>query len=82
VRAAIARAETSAPAAPIASASPEWFLAGLVSAALADGKIDPEEQTMLDRACAALKLPPETVAAQLASFRERMQREASRPRQG
>ena len=74
-RAAIEQATTTrgsqAPS-PIASTSPDWFLAGLVAAALADGKLDPEEQRMLDRACAALRLPPERVAEQLAAYRARL----------
>ncbi len=61
--------------APIATTSPEWFMAGLVAAALADGKVDPDEWTMLTRACAALRLPPETVAQQLAACQARMARE-------
>jgi hypothetical protein len=57
---------------PVATASPEWFLAGLVAAALADGKIDPAEKALLDRACAALRLPPDAVARQLAAYTQRL----------
>jgi tellurite resistance protein/DNA-directed RNA polymerase subunit RPC12/RpoP len=38
-------------------ASPEWFLRGLVVAALADGQIDARERSLLERACEALGLP-------------------------
>ena len=38
------------------SPAPEWFLAGLVSAALADGQIDPRERALLERACDTMSL--------------------------
>jgi hypothetical protein len=54
-------------------ASPEWFLAGLVAAALIDGKIDAQEQATLERMCAALNLPPQALEQQIATMRQRMQ---------
>jgi uncharacterized Zn finger protein (UPF0148 family) len=42
-------------------ASPEWFLRGLVVAALADGHIDARERSLLERACDALGLPREAL---------------------
>ncbi|HEY2367831.1 MAG TPA: hypothetical protein VGH87_15645, partial [Polyangiaceae bacterium] len=56
--------------APIAS--PEWFLAGLVSAALIDGTIDASERETLQRACASLNLPPEALEAQIQATQQRM----------
>ena len=41
--------------------SPEWFLAGLVAAAMADGRIDTQERAMLEHACDALRLPRESI---------------------
>jgi uncharacterized tellurite resistance protein B-like protein/DNA-directed RNA polymerase subunit RPC12/RpoP len=60
----------------IGSAQPQWFLAGLVAAALADGKIDAREQRMLVRACDALRLPREELTRQIDGYRARMQTEA------
>jgi hypothetical protein len=37
----------------VTSSSPQWFLAGLVAAALADGRIDRSERTMLEQVTAA-----------------------------
>jgi hypothetical protein len=56
--------------APIAS--PEWFLAGLVSAALIDGTIDASERETLQRACASLNLPPEALEQQIQAMQQRM----------
>lgn len=53
-------------------AAPEWFLAGLVAAALIDGTIDAQEQATLERMCASLQLPPEVLAQQIATTRQRM----------
>jgi len=53
-------------------ASPEWFLAGLVAAALIDGTIDAQEQATLERVCAGLSLPPQVLAQQIAATRQRM----------
>ncbi len=57
---------------PIHSASPQWFLAGLVSAALIDGKIDNQERAMLERARVALSLPPEELERQIQALRQRL----------
>ncbi|HEX3770899.1 MAG TPA: hypothetical protein VHV30_08555 [Polyangiaceae bacterium] len=38
----------------LGATSPEWFLRGLVLAALADGQIDARERALLERACQAL----------------------------
>jgi len=66
----------AAPPAPetlwITSSSPDWFLAGLVSAALADGTIDARERAMLERASAALHVPPAKLEAQIAACRQRL----------
>ena len=53
-------------------ASPEWFLAGLVAAALIDGTIDAQEQATLERMCQSLNLAPEVLQQQIAATRERM----------
>jgi hypothetical protein len=58
-------------------ASPEWFLAGLVAAALIDGTIDAQEQATLERMCAGLNLPPEALAQQITATQQRMQQRAS-----
>jgi uncharacterized tellurite resistance protein B-like protein/DNA-directed RNA polymerase subunit RPC12/RpoP len=55
---------------------PVWFLAGLVAAALADGRIDARERSMLERACDALGLPREEIARQVQGCRERLARDA------
>jgi uncharacterized tellurite resistance protein B-like protein len=57
---------------PIAMASPQWFLAGLVSAALIDGKVDAAERTMLLRACSLLSLPQAELDRQIAAVQQRM----------
>ena len=54
------------------SSSPQWFLAGLVTAAMMDGKVDNHEQAMLQNACAALGLPPDELQRQLAAAEQRM----------
>lgn len=54
------------------SQSPQWFLAGLVTAAMMDGKIDGHEQAMLQNACAALGLPPDELARQVQAAQQRM----------
>jgi Tim44-like domain len=53
-------------------ASPEWFLAGLVAAALIDGTIDPQEQQTLERMCASLNLSPQMLQQQTEATRQRM----------
>jgi len=53
-------------------ASPEWFLAGLVGAALADGNIDAREMETLERTTNALGLPPQVLQQQIASAKERI----------
>jgi len=55
-----------------AVASPEWFLSGLVAAALIDGTIDPQEQQTLERMCAQLNLPPQVLQQQIDATRQRM----------
>jgi hypothetical protein len=52
--------------------SPEWFLAGLVGAALIDGTIDAQEQATLQGVCAQLGLPQEALQRQIAATQERM----------
>jgi tellurite resistance protein len=46
-------------------AAPEWFLAGLVAAALADGRIDARERALLEHACDALRLPRDAIERQI-----------------
>jgi tellurite resistance protein len=48
-------------------ATPQWFLAGLVAAAMADGRIDARERALLERACDALNLPREAIDRQIAA---------------
>jgi hypothetical protein len=60
---------------PIVTSSPQWFLAGLVAAAMIDGKVDPAEKTMLLRACSLLQLPQAELDRQLAAIGQRMRRE-------
>jgi hypothetical protein len=55
-----------------AIASPEWFLAGLVGAALIDGTIDAQERDALQRACASLNLQPQVLEQQIAAMQQRM----------
>jgi DNA-directed RNA polymerase subunit RPC12/RpoP/uncharacterized tellurite resistance protein B-like protein len=52
-------------------ASPQWFLAGLVAAAMADGRIDARERALLERACDALRLPRESIDQQVAAAAQR-----------
>lgn len=59
-------------ASPMASASPGWFLAGLVSAALIDGKLDRTERAMLERARTALGVPPAELERQIQACQQRM----------
>jgi uncharacterized membrane protein YebE (DUF533 family) len=59
----------------VASGSPQWFLAGLVAAALADGRIDRSERTMLEQVTAALRLPREELDRQVQSYEARMRSE-------
>lgn len=56
----------------MASTNPQWFLAGLVSAALIDGTVDVRERGMLERACAQLRLPREELDRQLQAGQMRM----------
>ncbi len=58
-------------------ASPEWFLAGLVAAALIDGTIDAQEQATLERVCSGLNLPPQVLQQQIDATRQRMQPSAN-----
>jgi len=58
-------------------ASPEWFLAGLVAAALIDGTIDPQEQETLEGVCASLNLPPQALQQAIDSTRQRMAQQQS-----
>jgi hypothetical protein len=60
-------------------ASPEWFLSGLVAAALIDGTIDPQEQATLDRMCAQLNLPPQVLQQQIDATRQRMATQQQHP---
>ena len=54
------------------SQSPQWFLAGLVTAAMMDGKIDSHEQAMLQNACSALGLPVDELQRQIQAAQQRM----------
>lgn len=47
-------------------ATPQWFLAGLVAAAMADGRIDARERALLEHACDALGLPRATIDQKMA----------------
>jgi uncharacterized membrane protein YebE (DUF533 family) len=58
--------------APMAVHSAEWFLAGLVAAAMADGRIDGRERALLERACEALKLPRDAIDRQVAAHTQRL----------
>jgi uncharacterized membrane protein YebE (DUF533 family) len=51
----------------LSAQSPEFFLAGLVAAAMADGRVDARERALLERACDALKLPRGSIDRQLAA---------------
>jgi tellurite resistance protein len=57
---------------PMGVASAEWFLAGLVAAAMADGRIDNRERALLERACDSLQLPRETIDRQVSATAERL----------
>jgi hypothetical protein len=57
--------------ATLASSSPEWFLAGLVAAALADGTVDDAEMETLRTACARLSLGPADLERALEKGRAR-----------
>ncbi|HEY8038530.1 MAG TPA: hypothetical protein VIF15_02000 [Polyangiaceae bacterium] len=52
--------------------APEWFLAGLVAAAMADGRVDARERAMLEHACDALRLPREAIDRQIAAATQRL----------
>jgi MYXO-CTERM domain-containing protein len=52
--------------APLAVQQPDWFLAGLVAAAMADGRVDARERSLLEHACDALRLPREAIDRQIA----------------
>ena len=56
----------------LTSQSPQWFLAGLVTAAMMDGKIDSHEQAMLQNACSTLGLPVEELQRQIQAAQQRM----------
>lgn len=51
----------------------EWFLAGLVIAALADGHIDSRERALLERACDTMKLSRQVLDQEIAFAQKRMQ---------
>jgi hypothetical protein len=53
-------------AGPLGVSSPEWFMAALVMAAMADGRIDARERALLERACDALNLPRQAIDQQIA----------------
>ena len=59
--------------------SPEWFLAGLVGAALIDGTIDAQERDTLQRVCASLNLPPQALEQHIATMQQRMGQTAGPP---
>jgi hypothetical protein len=75
VRQVIAQPPSGDDVSALVSASPQWFLAGLVAAALADGKLDRSERMMLERVCRALALPPDELERQIASCAERLRAE-------
>ena len=50
-------------------ATPQWFLAGLVAAAMADGRIDARERALLEKACDALGVPRTAIDQQIAATR-------------
>jgi predicted lipid-binding transport protein (Tim44 family) len=56
----------------LGAASPQWFLAGLVAAAMADGRIDARERALLERACDALRIPREAIDQQVAAAAARL----------
>lgn len=56
----------------VAISSPEWFLAGLVDAALADGAIDRAEEAAIEDARVRLGLAPDAVARAIEACRARM----------
>lgn len=58
--------------------SPEWFLAGLVAAAMADGRVDARERALIERACDALGLPRDAIDRQIAKTAVTMQAAAAR----
>jgi predicted lipid-binding transport protein (Tim44 family)/uncharacterized tellurite resistance protein B-like protein len=62
-----------AQAAPIAVSQPQYFLAGLVSAAMADGKVDASERRMLERVCVALRIPATEIDAHVSACTARLQ---------
>jgi hypothetical protein len=55
----------------LAVRAPEWFLAGLVAAAMADGRVDARERALLEHACDALQLPREAIDRQIAATSQR-----------
>jgi len=59
---------------PMGVQSAEWFLAGLVAAAMADGHIDNCERALLERACEALALPPDAIDRQVTATARRLAR--------
>ncbi len=65
-----------AQAAPIAVSQPQYFLAGLVAAAMADGKVDAAERRMLERVCVALQIQPGEIDANIAACTARLQARA------
>ena len=62
---------------PIASSSPEWFLAGLVAAAMVDGTVDSLERAMLERIAARLLVPSAEIDRLIAAFQARLASEAA-----
>jgi hypothetical protein len=56
----------------VPTSSPQWFLSGLVEAALMDGKIDARERQILERACVSLSLPAGELERQIAICTERL----------
>ena len=59
------------------SPAPEWFLAGLVSAALADGHIDPRERAMLERACDTMSLSRQVLDSEIRDAQTRQQQQSA-----
>ncbi len=60
------------PPGPVQATSQEWFLAGLVAAALVDGTIDPAERSMLHKACDAMGVPRAELDRQIQTLSARV----------
>jgi uncharacterized membrane protein YebE (DUF533 family) len=52
--------------------APESFLAGLVAAAMADGRVDARERALLEHACDSLQLPRDAIERQIEANSQRV----------